>query len=43
MRFKSMLKIYRYENQAELLASIEEKVITPAEAMANELRGDMVP
>jgi hypothetical protein len=35
-----VLELYRYENQDKLLASLEEKVIGPAEAKANEIRGN---
>jgi hypothetical protein len=34
----SVLKTYRYSSQAELLASIEDRVIAPAEAKVNEIR-----
>jgi hypothetical protein len=37
-RFPWVLNPYRYENQAELLASLEDKVIAPVEAKANEIR-----
>jgi hypothetical protein len=36
--FNSVLKPYRYSSQAELLASIEDRVIAPAEAKVNEIR-----
>jgi hypothetical protein len=39
MESPSVLEPYRYENQNELLASIEEKVIAPAESKVNEIRG----
>jgi uncharacterized protein YjbI with pentapeptide repeats len=38
MKYPWVLEPYRYENQNELLASIEGKVITPAEEKANEIR-----
>lgn len=38
MGFRSVLETYRYENQKELIASLKEKVIEPAEAKVNELR-----
>jgi len=37
-RYPWVLPLYRYENQDELLAVLEEKVISPAEAKANEIR-----
>ena len=37
-RYPWVLETYKYETQGELLASLEEKVIGPAEAKANELR-----
>ena len=37
-RYPWVLGVYRYEDQAELLASIEEKVIKPAEKKADELK-----
>jgi len=37
-RFHWVLPLYRYENQDELLTALEEKVISPAEAKANEIR-----
>jgi uncharacterized protein YjbI with pentapeptide repeats len=37
-RYPWVLPLYRYENQDELLAALEEKVISPAEAKANEIR-----
>jgi len=39
-KYPWVLEPYRYENQNELLAALEEKVIAPAEAKANEIRGD---
>jgi len=33
-----VLPLYRYENQDELLAALEEKVIGPVEAKANAIR-----
>lgn len=38
MGFRSVLETYRYENQKELIASLKEKVIEPAEAKVNALR-----
>ena len=37
-RFSSVLEPYRYENQAELLAVLGDRVIGPAETKANEIR-----
>jgi hypothetical protein len=37
-RFPRVLKSYRYEDQGQLLATIEEKVIAPAEAKVEEIR-----
>lgn len=36
--FGSVLEPYRYENQSQLLATIEEKVIAPAEEKVREIR-----
>ena len=38
MGFKSVLELYRYENQTELIAALGERVIAPAEAKVNEIR-----
>jgi hypothetical protein len=40
-RADSVLELYRYENQADLLASLEERVIAPAEAKVNEIRNKL--
>ena len=40
-RYNSVLEPYEYENQAELIASLGEKVIAPAEAKVNQLRNQL--
>jgi hypothetical protein len=35
---RSLLPTYRYKDRDDLLASLEEKVIVPAQAKAKELR-----
>ncbi len=39
--FKSVLEPYRYENQANLLASLEEKVIKPPKEKADEIEKEL--
>jgi hypothetical protein len=40
-RYNWVLPTYRYETQAELIASLEEKVINPAEEMAANLKREL--